>query len=221
MDLDYVVETGVAAVVANLTATPQGAVVMPEKWTTAAPEKWTTAAPAVTSSVTEGQSSAVSLGQQIVPAFNITTEKAIMTARSSVPSPGRVDDVGRRLEEGLRQVEEGLRQINRTPTVIVINQPPPSSTSGWQPDVDGAMAGAGVVLAVFLLLLGCWWLRRYRPDTWKRVKSRTGRVLQAVALPASWLCGLMADQLRKFHSSTEEQPAQQAAVSQVRLFYIK
>ena len=126
-----------------------------------------------------------------------------------------------RLEEGLRQVEEGLRRMNQSPTVVIVNQSPPTASSSWQPDVDAAVASGVVVLLFVLIFVWCMWLRQARPESWKRVKARTGRVLQAVALPASWLCGVMASQLRKLHSSTEEQPAQQAAASQVRLFYVR
>jgi len=217
MDIDYVVESGVAAIVANLTsAVPtEGA---------AEQRMSATKRPMGPLSSHTFPSVVATPGRQMLADPHLAEEMvtvASTTIRPLVVSPtvSSSGDLGQRLEEGLRQVEEGLRNLNRSPTVIVVNQPPPPATS-WQPDVDSAVAAGVLVLLLLIISFGCWWLRRFQPESWKGVKAGTVRVLKAVALPASWLLGLVAGQLRKFHSSTEEQPAQQAAVSQVRLFYI-
>jgi len=108
-----------------------------------------------------------------------------------------------KLEEGLRQVEEGLRRLNQ-PSVIVVNQQVPVPTSpSWHSEVDaGAVATVAGVLGVVLLVAAGFLLRRFWPDTWKKVKVRALEALRLVALPASWLCSKAATLLERFHHSS-------------------
>jgi len=220
MDLDYVAETGVAAIIANLTAVPTAGAA---GRTSAAEQQMapsshmgaTAAAEHLVVATTGHQRLAEShLAEEIVTAASTTIRPLVVSSTGS--SPG---DLGQRLEEGLRQVEEGLRNLNRSPTVIVVNQPPPPSTS-WQPDIDSAVAAGVFVLLLLIISFGCWWLRRFQPESWKRVKSGAWHILKAVALPVSWLLGAASSLLRRIHSSPEEQTGQSAAVAQVRLVYI-
>jgi hypothetical protein len=60
-------------------------------------------------------------------------------------------------------------------------------------------------------------LRRFRPHTWKAVKAAGLRVLQWVALPASWAFTKAAEALHHFHQSSHntsemDQPADVAQV---------
>jgi len=221
MDIDYVLDAGVAAVVANLTAAVPTVGVAEGMVSTTTP-----LTPAKTTTVSSVGRQLADLMGQTKEALPILTEKAATSASvtahpvsesATVSSSGVGLELQHRLEEGLRQVEEGLRRMNQSPTVVIVNQSPPSVPSSWQPDLDAAVASGVAVLLFVLVCIWCLWLRQSRPEAWKRVKARAGSILRAMALPASWLCGVLASQLRKLHSSTEEQPASQAAVAQVRL----
>jgi len=212
MDLDYVVESGVAAIVANLTAGVPTAGVMEQS---TVPSTSTVAVAVVPSS---------SVHADLPPSSTIagsTTITSTPTSFLSSSSNSSVDQLLKRVEEGLQQMRDSIQhEAHRPPTVVVVNPPvqiPPSVS--WQPDVDSAVA-AGVVLLLVLGGVWCWWLRKYRPELWKTVRVGVWRGLKAVALPASWLLGAIAALLHRFHSSSEEQVGQPAAVSQVRLIYI-
>jgi hypothetical protein len=112
------------------------------------------------------------------------------------------------LQETLNRIRESLQQHQVTshpaPPVVVINNIPSSSPSGWAVEPDHLAVG-GAVAAILLVVLcgGLWWLRKYRPNTWKTVRTHTIRVLRFFALPASWLCGKAAGLLRSFHQDTQ------------------
>jgi len=124
----------------------------------------------------------------------------------------------RRLVEGLEEATRVFREVARpSPPVIIINQvPPASSPPAWHQDPDLPAAGAAVGFILLVLVVACgFWLRRYRPDSWNRVKAAGWRLATWVALPMSWLCGHAAALLRRLHESAEGRQGTSASTVQV------
>ena len=108
--------------------------------------------------------------------------------------------------------------MQQPPTIVVVNQPAPSPPGYWYHDVDGVAAGSiAAVCLIILLAVGCLLLRRFRPQTWKAVKAAGLRVLQWVALPASWVFSKAAEALHHFHQTSHNttESGQQKSAMQV------
>jgi hypothetical protein len=113
------------------------------------------------------------------------------------------EDLGKRLEDGLRQVQDSLKHLNQSPAIVVVN-PPAAPPPDWHQAVDPAtVVSSATVFLLLLLLIGCWLLRRYRPEAWKGCKAVAVRVLKVIALPASWLLTKAAGLLQQFHQTPQ------------------
>jgi len=215
MDPDYVVDSGLAAVLANLTAVPS-ATAAPVTSPSVISESLRTARTVPSANATPWPST--SAASWSTPATVFTTPTALSTTPGT-PSVQLVDsrgDLGRRLEETLHQMQEGLRHLSQPPTVVVVNQPVPVPPGSLYQEVDGAAAGSLAAVVLFILLVASLFLlRRYRPQAWERVKGTALRLLQWAALPASWAFSKASDALRRFHHSTTPEMDQPAAVAQV------
>jgi len=133
-------------------------------------------------------------------------------------SSGTLDAGQQRLVESLEEATRIFKEVAKpAPPVIVINQlPPPSPAPAWHEDPDLAVAGGGVALVLLILLVAvCVWLKKFRPDSWKKVKAGAWRFLKWVALPLSWVCGRTAAILRRLHASAEGHVASSADTVQV------
>jgi len=129
-----------------------------------------------------------------------------------------LDDGQKRLVASLEEATKVLREVAKpAPPVVIINQLPPSSpTPAWHEVHEGAAIGGGLaVLVLVLVAAGCWWLSRYRPDKWEKVRSRAWRFITWLALPLSWMCGRAASFFHHLHSSAEGHVASSANTVQV------
>jgi len=124
----------------------------------------------------------------------------------------------RKLVESLEEAARIFREMAKpAPPVVIINQLPPALPSPpWHqdPDLPAVGAAAGFIL-VFLLVAGCFWMRRYRPAGWERVKAGGWRLVRWLALPLSWVCSRVADLLRHLHAAAESHAASNASTVQV------
>jgi len=221
MDPEYQLDADMAAVVVNLTAVPSAtpmeglasmvSVISPP----ASVESLHTVSTWPSANSTMWPSTSAASWSTPIP---VSTTSTTLPTTPGTPSVQLVDsrgDLGRRLEESLHQLQEGLRHLNQPPTVVVVNQPVPVPPRSWYQEVDGAAAGSVAAVVIFILVVvGCFLIRRYRPQAWKRVKETALHVLQWAALPASWAFSKASDALRRFHHATPETD-QQAAASQV------
>jgi len=205
MDLEYSVDSSLAGVLANFSAPSSSAgfsssppsVIQLSSPSTVSPASWPSAS---------GYNPAV---------VKATTYRP---PTSSVVPSGTVDVGQRRLAEGLEEAAKMFREATRpSPPVVVINQLPPALPSpSWHqdPDLPAVSAAVGFIILI-LLVAGCVWLRRYRPDYWKTVKSKVWGIVTWLALPLSWCCGQLAALLHQLHSSAESQRASSANTVQV------
>jgi len=194
MDVAYSLDSSVSGILANFTAPVSSSTPGVITGSTVPSSGWlsSTSTPIVEEASSTGAS----------PVF------ALPTATTTTVGPLDQLTVGQqKLVEGLEEATKVLKEMAKpAPPVIIINQLPPSSPPAWHEDFDVATAG-GVAVAIvfFLLVAGCFWLRRFRPDAWKRVKAGGWRVLKGLALPLSWMCGRAADLLRHLHAAAEGQ----------------
>ena len=206
MDVDYHMEPASSGVLFNFSAPVASSVPV----FSSSPKSTTSWQPVQSSSppVTEVQPSSVPLfPSSSVSPLVFTTEKT--TDMLEAGQKGLV----RTLEEASKAFKEASR-----PSVVVINQlPPPSSpVPAWHQDPDLPAVGAAVgFLLLVVLVAGCFWLRRFRPSVWERVKAAGWRMATWVALPLSWLCGHAAVLLRHLHESAEGQQGTSASTVQV------
>jgi hypothetical protein len=198
MDIDYSPSAATALLLANLTSLANRAI----------PNSTSTSVELAASSpphfpVMVSQQVAETISPSSTPSLNSTTPSlnqsvdyhklaqdilgSISTPPSVLPSPAPVPT---------------------PPLVYIINQavPAPAPPSpGWSPDMD-ALVGSTIVF--FLLVIcgvGCWFMKRHRPEAWRSVKVGAVRVLRALALPISWLCGQAATIFRRIHQEGASQ----------------
>ena len=203
MDLEYSVDSSISGILANFSAPVTSSTI-----------------PVFVPSSTVPSSSASRMASATTPSVvSSTTSSALLPSpTTAVVSSSQLGEVQKRIVEGLEEAAKAFKEAARpSPPVVVVNQlPPPTSSSSWQHDPDPAAVGGGVLLVVVLLLLvgGCW-LRKYRPDHWKTVKTRVWGLVIWLALPLSWCCGQLSVLFQHLHSSAEGQRASSANSVQV------
>jgi len=125
-------------------------------------------------------------------------------------------DVGqKRLIEGLEEAARVFRETARpSPPVVIINQVPPAPlpAPAWHEDPElPAVGAAATFIFLILLVAGVWWLRKFRPAAWERVRLGGVRLFTWLALPASWLLERAAGLLRRLHSHASAGAQQEAS----------
>lgn len=147
-----------------------------------------------------------------------SVEGPVSSLTNTVLSSGPQEDGQQRLVASLEEATRIFKEVARpAPPVIVINQLPPSSPApAWHEDSDLAVIGGGVAIVLLIMLVAvCFWLKKFRPDSWKKVKTGARRLLKWVALPLSWVCGRAAAFLQYLHVSAEDQHVASANPVQV------
>jgi hypothetical protein len=192
MDIDYSPSVATALLLANLTSLANRAI----------PNSTSTSVELAASSpphlpVMVPQQVAEATSPSITPSLNQSVDYhklaqdilgSISTPPSALPSPPP--------------------SVPTPPLVYIINQavPVPAPPSpGWTPDMD-ALVGSTIIFILLLIFgAGCWFMKRHRPQAWRSVKIGAVRVLRALALPISWLCGQASALFRRIHQEGASQ----------------
>jgi hypothetical protein len=141
------------------------------------------------------------------------------TASPMVPNISSIDGIlnhSLNLDQLVQDVLGKISSISPTtpsapapPSIYIINHAavpvPTPASSNWTPEMDVVV---GSVTSIFLMMAfgaGCWLLRRYKPDVWRSVKIVAMRIIRALALPISWLCGQASILLRRIHQEGASQ----------------
>ena len=208
MDLDYHVESSLAGVLFNMSAPVSSSS--------------SSSVPVFQSSpVPFFPSSTVSSTSERLAAPEVTVSTALPASVTTTSVSGE-----QRLVESLEEAARVFREVARpSPPVIIINQVPPAPfpAPAWHEDPDlPAVGAAATFIFLILLVAGVWWLRKFRPAAWERVRSGGVRVLTWLALPASWLLERAAGLLRRLHSHASAGAQQEASsahqVSETEVF---
>ena len=210
MDIDYHVESALIDVLSNFSAPAS------------ASSSYTS--PTVVVSATSSPVSALHPLQSTVSSSLHPLQSTVPSSNGLSSSSSLEATTTSTLEAGQKKLLEGLEEAARIfkeasrPSVVIVNQVPPSSAPpmAWHQDPDLPAVGAAVgFLLLVVLVAGCFWLRRFRPSVWERVKAAGWRLATWVALPLSWLCGRAAVLLRHLHDSAEGQQGTSTSTVQV------
>jgi hypothetical protein len=192
MDLDYSPSVATALLLANLTSLANRAI----------PNSTSTSVELAASSpphfpVMVSQQVAETISPSTTPSLNQSVDYhklaqdilgSISTPPSALPSPPA--------------------PVPTPPLVYIVNQaiPAPAPPSpGWTPDVDALVGSTVVFILLVICGVGCWFMKQHRPEAWRSVKVGAVRVLRALALPISWLCGQAATIFRRIHQEGASQ----------------
>jgi hypothetical protein len=207
MDLDYSPAAATALLLANLTAL---------------------AGRAVPNSTSTSTSTSTELGVEprlhLIPSSSVpvayslpnssavdSTTPALLYQHPPVSTINNTVDINRLIQDAIGKISSGTPatpSVPAPPSVFIINQaaaPLPTPPSDWTPEMDAVVGSVTFCLLLMFCGFGCWLLRRYRPEAWRAVKVFTMRVIRALALPISWMCGQASLILQRLHQEGSTQ----------------
>ncbi len=218
MDIDYSPTAATALLLANLTALAGRAV------------------PNSTSTSTElGVEPHLRLisGSSVPVAYSLpnssavdSTTPALLYQRPPVSTINNTVDINRLIQDAIGKISSvppATPSVPAPPSVFIINQaaaPLPSPPSDWTPEMDAVVGSVTFCLLLMFCGFGCWLLRRYRPEAWRAVKVFTMRVIRALALPISWMCGQASLILQRLHQDGATQVSPVYLISFLASWYI-
>jgi hypothetical protein len=191
MDLDYSPSVATALLLANLTSLANR-------------------------SIPNSTSTSVELAASSPPHFPVMVSQQVAetTPPSTMPSLNQSVDYHKLAQDILGSITTppstlpSPAPVPTPPLVYIINQavPAPAPPSpGWTPDMD-ALVGSTVIFILLLIFgAGCWFMKRHRPEAWRSVKIGAMRMLRALALPISWLCGQASSLFQRIHQEGASQ----------------